>query len=40
VKCIGIVVDEFLDRFVVFGWGVSVLIETEKSSRPFDVFRD
>jgi len=40
VKRIRIVVDEFLDRFVVFGWGLSAPVETEKSSRPLDVFRD
>jgi hypothetical protein len=40
VKCIRIVVDEFLDRFVVFVWGWSALVETEKSSRPLDVSRD
>jgi len=41
VKCICVVIDEFIDGFVVFGWGfkLSALVETEKSSRRLDMFR-
>jgi len=40
VKGIGIVIDEFLDWFVIAGWGLSALVDAKKSSTFIDMFRD